>query len=98
MAKKVKVVWRKLGREEAWGQAHFDCARPLIEIDPRLGAKRQLEVLCHEVLHISVFPGDTSPQTEKLVDAAGKTLCDVLWKQSYRRVLMDKNTKPPRIS
>ena len=98
MAKGIKVVWRKLGREVAWGQAHFDAARPLIEIDPRLGSKRQLEVLCHEVLHISVFPGDTTPATEKIVDAAGKKLCDTLWKQNYRRVMMDKNTKPPRIT
>lgn len=98
MAKGIKVVWRKLGREVAWGQAHFDPAHPLIEVDPRLGAKRQLEVLCHEVLHITLFPDDVSPATEKLVDAAGKKLCDTLWKQNYRRVLMDKNNKPPRIT
>lgn len=98
MAKGIKVVWRKLGREVAWGQAHFDAARPLIEIDPRLGAKRQLEVLCHEILHLAVFPGDTTPTTEKLVDAAGKKLCDTLWKQNYRRVMMEKNTNPPRIT
>jgi hypothetical protein len=98
MAKGIKVVWRKLGREVAWGQAHFDPAHPLIEVDPRIGAKRQLEVLCHEVLHITLFPDDLSPATEKLVDAAGKKLCETLWKQNYRRVLMDKNTKPPRIT
>lgn len=98
MAKGIKVVWRKLGREVAWGQAHFDPAHPLIEVDPRIGAKRQLEVLCHEVLHITLFPDDVSPATEKLVDAAGKKLCETLWKQNYRRVLMDKNTKPPRIT
>lgn len=98
MSKGIKVVWRKLGREVAWGQAHFDPAHPLIEVDPRLGAKRQLEVLCHEVLHITLFPDDVSPATEKIVDAAGKKLCDTLWKQNYRRVLMDKNNKPPRIT
>lgn len=98
MARSVKVVWRKLGREVAWGQAHFDAARPMIEIDPRLGAKRQLEVLCHEALHLSLFPGDVTPETEKVVDAAGKQLCDILWRQNYRRVMLDKNTKPPKIS
>jgi hypothetical protein len=98
MSKPIKVVWRKLGREVAWGQAHFDAARPLIEMDPRLGAKRQLEVLCHEVLHITMFPGDASPETEKIVDAAGKKLCETLWRQNYRRVLLDKNTNPPKIS
>lgn len=94
--KPVKVVWRKLGRERAWGQATI--GEDLIEVDPRLGAKRQLEVLCHEVIHIAVFPGDTTPATEKRVDAAGKQLCDTLWRQNYRRVLLDKNTSPPKIT
>lgn len=98
MARKVKVVWRKLGRETAWGQAHFDPARPLIEIDPRLGAKRQLEVLCHEALHITLFPNDVTPETEKIVDAAGKTISEILWRQNYRRVMLDKNANPPKIT
>ena len=34
--KSVKVVWRKLGKERAWGQATI--GENLIEIDPRLGA------------------------------------------------------------
>jgi hypothetical protein len=98
MAKGIKVVWRKLGREDAWGQAHFDPARPLIEVDPRLGSKRQLEVLCHEVLHITLFPNDGSAATEKLVDGAAKKLCNTLWQQNYRRVMLERNAKPPRIT
>lgn len=94
MPKKPKIVYRKLGREKAWGQAHHDCARPLIEIDPRLGAKRQLEVLCHEQLHISFGPD----LAEKIVDKVGKEICETLWRENYRRVLIDKNAKPPRIS
>ena len=93
MAKTVKVIWRKLGRERAWGQATTDPAHPLIEIDPRLGAKRQLEVICHEQLHISL-PG--LPESE--VDRIGKDLGKILWGQNYRRVLLDKNTHPPKIS
>jgi hypothetical protein len=88
---KVKVVWRKLGRERAWGQATI--GDDLIEIDPRLGAKRQLEVLCHEQIHLT-FP----MLSEAQVDRAGKDLAAVLWAQSYRRVLLDPNSKPPRIS
>lgn len=92
-SRKVKVIWRKLGRERAWGQATQDPSNPSIEIDPRLGAKRQLEVMCHEQLHIS-FPG----LSEREVDRAGKELCRTLWGQNYRMVMLDLNNKPPRIS
>lgn len=91
--KSPKVVYRKLGKERAWGQAHHDSRSPLVEIDPRLGAKRQLEVLIHEASHLALpdFP-------EAKIDALGKYICNVLWKQNYRRVLLCKNAKPPLIS
>jgi hypothetical protein len=89
--KAVKVIWRKLGKEKAWGQATV--GENLIEIDPRLGAKRQLEVLCHEQIHLT-FP----ELSEAQVDRAGKDLSDVLWNQDYRRVLLAPNAKPPKIS
>jgi hypothetical protein len=89
--RKSKVVFRRLGRERAWGQATI--GEGLIEIDPRLGAKRQLEVLCHEQIHLT-FPDLSEAQ----VDRAGKDLCAVLWSQNYRRVLLEANSKPPRIS
>jgi hypothetical protein len=88
-----KVVWRKLGKEQAWGQATIDPRFPLIEIDPRLGARRQLEVLCHEQLHISL---PHLPEAE--IDRLGKEVSETLWRQNYRRVLMDKHTTPVRIS
>jgi len=88
---KSKVVWRRLGREKAWGQATI--GEGLIEIDPRLGAKRQLEVLCHEQVHLT-FP----EMSEAQVDRAGKDLAAVLWDQNYRRVLLQPNAKPPKIS
>ena len=88
---KSKVVFVKLGRQKAWGQATI--GEGLIEIDPRLGAKRQLEVLCHEQVHLT-FP----EMSEAQVDRAGKDLAAVLWDQSYRRVLLTPNAKPPRIS
>lgn len=90
-SQKPKVVFRKLGREKAWGQATI--GENLIEIDPRLGARRQLEVLCHEQVHLT-FP----EMSESQVDRAGKDLCKMLWSQNYRRVLLDANAKPPRIS
>jgi hypothetical protein len=88
---KSKVKWVKLGRQRAWGQATI--GEGLIEIDPRLGAKRQLEVLCHEQVHLT-FP----ELSESQVDRAGKDLAAVLWDQDYRRVLLAPNAKPPKIS
>ena len=36
--------------------------------------------------------------TEAEVDRTGKMISRVLWSENYRRVVMDKNAKPPRIS
>ena len=88
-----KVIYRKLGKEWAWGQATPDDRNPLIEIDPRLGAKRQLEVLCHEALHIAL------PETgEAEIDRLGKRISEVLWSEGYRKVLLTKHTTPVRIT
>ena len=88
-----KVIVRKLGRERAWGQATTDSAYPLIEIDPRLGAKRALETLCHEQLHISL-----PNLSEREIDRLGKEVSETLWRQNYRQVLLQKHSTPVRIS
>ena len=96
MSKKTKpskVVWRKLGKEQAWGMATCDPQRPLIEIDPRLSPRRELEVLCHEQLHLSL-----PDLSEKQIDRLGKELSRTLWQQNFRRVLLSKHTTPVRIS
>lgn len=88
-----KVVWRPLGKEKAWGMATTDPQHPLIEIDPRLSPRRELEVLCHEQLHISL------PElSESQIDRLGKEMSRTLWSQNYRRVLMGKHSTPVRIS
>ena len=92
-ARKTKVVFRKLGKEQAWGQATCDPARPLIEIDPRLSPRRELEVICHEQLHISMPAVD-----EREIDRLGKELSRTLWEQNFRRVLLGKHTTPVKIS
>jgi hypothetical protein len=92
-AKKVKVIWRPLGKERAWGQATTDPAHPVIEIDPRLSPQRELETLTHESLHLA-FP----EMSEKEVDRAGKVVSSVLWQENYRRILQGKHTTPVRIS
>ncbi|CAB4192442.1 hypothetical protein UFOVP1233_37 [uncultured Caudovirales phage] len=93
--RKVKVVWRPLGKEQAWGQATVpgDPQHPMIEVDPRLSAKRELEVVCHEALHIAL-----PDLVEKEVDRVGKAIARVLWSQNFRRVVQGKHTTPVRIS
>ena len=90
-SKTPKVVYRKLGREVAWGQAFI--GENKLEVDPRLGATRMLEVLIHEVTHLC-----HPEMSEAEVDRTGKMICKVLWSQNYRRVVLDSNAKPPRIS
>ena len=92
-ARKFKVIWRPLGKERAWGQATTDPAHPVIEIDPRLSPRRELETLTHESLHLA-FP----EMSEKEVDRAGKVVSAVLWQENYRRIVQGKHTTPVRIS
>lgn len=76
---KIKVVSKKLGRERAMGQAHKSAK--LIEIDPRLKPKEDLETTVHEVLHV------VRPELdETAVDNAGMVIANILWKRGYRRV------------
>lgn len=95
--KKPRIVYRHLGKEWAWGQAHQDPNDPLIEIDPRLGARRHLEVLCHEALHIAL-PDLVGDKGEAEIDRLGKEVSDVLWRDGYRRVLLPKHNTPVKIS
>ena len=84
--RKPKVIWRKLGREDAFGQAWKD--KKIIELDPRMTPKKQLEVICHEQLHIT-YPD----MAETLVKQGGKDLCNILWRLNYREVVVSPTTK-----
>jgi hypothetical protein len=75
---KIKIVYKKLGREQAHGIAESD---GIVYIDPRLKGKKHLEILLHECLHI-LNPQDTE---EAIIDKS-VTLCKLLWKEGYRRV------------
>lgn len=98
MPKRPKIVERKLGREQAWGQAFPHLARPKIEIDPRLSARRHLEVMCHEALHIAL-PDLVGDKGEAEIDRIGKVVADALWRGSYRKVVLhNPHTTPVRIS
>jgi hypothetical protein len=75
---KIKIVYKKLGREQAHGIAESD---GIVYLDSRLKGKKHLEILLHECLHI-LNPEDSE---EAIIDKS-VTLCKLLWKQGYRRV------------
>lgn len=75
---RIKIVYRKLGREKAHGMASSD---GIIEIDERLRSKKHLEVLIHEVLHI-LNPKDS----EEAIIRKSVTLTKILWNEGYRRI------------
>ena len=82
---KIKIIYKKLGREQAHGIAESD---GIIYLDPRLKGKKHLEILIHEALHI-LNPTDS----ELAIIKKSITLTKVLWKEGYRRV-DDTNDEP----
>ena len=80
----MKIVYRKLGKEKVNGSqvdglAYFNPDK--IEIDSRLKGKRHLEVLIHEILHIQ-----NKEWGEDEVLKKSKQLCNLIWKENYRRI------------
>ena len=75
---KIRIKYRKLGKEKAWGIAHSD---GLIEIDPSVRSKKHLEIVIHEVLHI-LFP----EASEEEIENKSITLTKILWSDHYRRI------------
>jgi hypothetical protein len=82
---RIKIIYKKLGREQAHGIAESD---GIIYLDPRLKGKKHLEIMIHEVLHI-LNPADS----ELSIIKKSITLTKVLWKEGYRRV-DDTNDQP----
>jgi len=74
---KVIIRDRRLGRENALGLAHSD---GVIEIDPRLSARRRLTILIHEAMHIA-FPDMAETTVERKSALIGK----LVWRDGYRR-------------
>jgi hypothetical protein len=75
---KIKIIHKKLGREQAYGIAESD---GVIYIDQRLKGKKHLEIVIHEVEHLLNPMDDEETIIEKSV-----TLCKVLWNLGYRRI------------
>ena len=74
----VKIIYRKLGREQARGQ--YIPATNTIEIDPRLRGIEHLEILLHESLHALQPHHD-----EETVARDAFNLARILWADGYRR-------------
>ena len=75
---KIKIIYRKLGREKAHGLASKD---GVIEIDERLKGKKHLEILIHELLHCQ------NPRSSGATIVKNSVmLTRILWKEGYRRV------------
>ena len=82
---RIKIIYKKLGREQAHGIAESD---GIIYLDPRLKGKKHCEILIHECLHL-LYPNDS----ELAIIKKSITLTKVLWKEGYRRV-DDSNDMP----
>ena len=75
---KIKIIYRKLGKEQAYGISSSD---GIIEIDERLKGKKMMEILIHEILHL-LNPKDD----EKTIIRKSVTLTKVLWNEGYRKI------------
>lgn len=72
--KKIKVKYRKLGKEKADGLAHIDSRT--IEIDERLKGKRALGALLHECIHHSC-----PTAAEEEVSRIENEIAPILWRE-----------------
>ena len=83
---RIKIIYRKLGKEQAYGIASSD---GIIEIDSRLKSRKHLEVLLHELLHI-LQPKDS----EEMIIKKSVTLTKILWQEGYRRIDQSTDHEP----
>jgi hypothetical protein len=83
---RIKIIYRKLGKEKAYGQASSD---GVVEIDSRLKSKKHLEVLIHELLHL-LNPRDS----EDMIIKKSVTLTKILWQEGYRRIDQSTDHEP----
>ena len=75
---KIKVIYRKLGNEQAYGISSSD---GVIEIDERLRGKKAMEILIHELMHL------TNPKDdEKTIISKSIILTKILWQEGYRKI------------
>jgi len=78
----IKVKYQKLGKQKVWGLADSE---GIIYLDSRLKGKKHLEILIHESLHLLYPEADEDEIVNKSI-----SLCNLIWKQRYRRIEEDK--------
>ena len=87
-AKSITVVERKLchkGRKY-YGLAELEEGNAVISIHPQQPAKEKMNTLIHEALHIGDWLCDREKDlNETEVNHIASQICNVLWKQGYRR-------------
>ncbi len=77
--KKIKVKYRKLGQQQAWGIA--DDSRRTIAIDSRAKGLRKLRLHVHELMHIQNLGW-----SENKVKKHSSQMARFLWDHGYRFV------------
>lgn len=70
----IKVIYRKLGKEQAHGLAYKEDR--VIHIDSRLKGRELLTCLVHEIVHIQ-----NPTWAEIKVEGHSKEMADILWEQ-----------------
>ena len=73
-----RIRYRHRRNKGCWGKAFYESWT--IDIDPRLAGQTHLDIAIHEGLHC-LFP----QIDEAVINAAGTTLADLLWRLGYRR-------------
>lgn len=76
----MRIVERKLGREQAWGQCWQ--SHGLVEIDPRQNSKSYLNTMIHEMLHLYF-----KKASERWVAKVADRMSEALWRRGYRRIM-----------
>jgi hypothetical protein len=75
----IKLKYKKLGRQRAWGQAYKETN--LIEVEKNTKGKLRLRCILHEAYHC------IAPEwSESRVRKSEKLISDLLWNQNYRQV------------
>jgi hypothetical protein len=75
----IKVIHRKLGKEQASGLAYKEDR--IIHIDSRLKGKEWLEVLIHEVLHCQ-----NPTWSEIKIIGHSKEMSDIIWEETLNKI------------
>ncbi len=86
--KSLKVVYRKLSYKgrKYYGLAELDDGKATISIHPEQPAKEMLNSSVHEALHVADWLLKKDKDlNETEVNHMASIICNVLWKQGYRR-------------